>query len=109
MPGTIAKRQNMKLLFTLLFIAPFTAVLAQDKLEVSETQKSMSKGTQPGFTVKIPNGKLKVVTADWKKYLRQDNKTKINETDGEYALIRTTVPTISPDTINIYSLLFLVS
>jgi hypothetical protein len=94
----------MKLLLNLFFIFLVTVSNAQDKLEVIEMQKTMSKGSQPGFMVKIPNAKLKTVISDWKKYLRQDNKTKINENDGEFSLMNTNVATISADTINIYSL-----
>jgi hypothetical protein len=95
----------MKHLFTFFLLTQITFAFAQDKLEVTEIQKTMSKGNQPGFTVKIPNAKIKTVISDWKKYLHQDNKTKINEVDGEYILHNTTITTISPDTINIYSII----
>jgi chromosome segregation ATPase len=76
----------------------------QDTLSVTQSPMLMSKGTNPGFTVIIPQANLKDVVNAWKKYIKQGTtKPTITEVDGEYQVKGTTLVNISPEPINVYT------
>jgi low affinity Fe/Cu permease len=92
--------------YLLLFVLTLTLAIAeaQDTLQVTEVQKTFSKGQHTGFSVYIPQAKQKDVTSDWKKYQREKNKSDYNEVKGEYILSKTIIPEISSDSIIVYSI-----
>ena len=95
---------KMKLISSLLLLfVQITASLAQDSLKVTEVKKNFSKGNYNGYSVKIPQARLKDVVSDWKKNIHQKNKISVKEIDGEYFLAKTIIPELSPDSVIIYS------
>ncbi len=90
---------------TLLLLLFFTNLLclAQENIMVITTEKSMSRGKQPGFSVIIPQAKLKDVTSDWKKYVKQKGKSDYKERDDEYILYKTVIPEINSDSVILYT------
>ena len=58
-----------------------------------------------GFSVKIPQTKLKDVVSYWKKNIHNKNKINVKEIDGEYYLAKTIIPELSKDSIIIYSVI----
>ena len=81
----------------------FSPVNAQDTLHVTEAPMLMSKGTQNGYTVIIPQVKAKEIISTWKKYSKQgESKSSIEELEGEYMTTGTTLVNISPAPMNVY-------
>lgn len=78
---------------------------SQQQITVSVVRESMSKGTQPGFSVLIPESDLEQVKKDWIKTLQSDTKSKVLEVQHELQIIGANAPQISPRPINIYSIL----
>ena len=79
------------------------SVTAQDTLHVTEAPMLMSKGTQNGYTVIIPQARAKDIISTWKKYIKQgESKTSTEESDGEYLSRGTTLVNISPQPMNVY-------
>jgi hypothetical protein len=93
----------MKLLFSFLLLLRISNLHAQDSLEVQEVKKTISAGMQNGYSVTIPQARLKDVISDWKKYLHQKNKSSLKELDGEYLLSKGVLPDLSPDSVIVYS------
>ncbi len=93
--------------YLLLFVLALNLTIAegQDTLQVTEVQKTFSKGQHTGFSVYIPQAKLKEVASDWRKYQREKNKSDYKEVKGEYILSKTNIPEISTDSIIVYSIL----
>jgi peptidoglycan hydrolase CwlO-like protein len=94
----------MKYLFILLFTLIQASMFAQDTLKVIEEERFMSKGNQNGFSVVIPQARLKDVTSSWKKYVREKNKSDFKEVKGEYILTKTLIPAISADSVMLYTI-----
>lgn len=96
----------MKSLITLTLLFQISIIAsAQDTIKVNEVELTFSKGNHHGFSVNIPQAKLKDVISDWKKYIRQKNKGNISENKGEYVLSKTIIPDLSPDSLIIYSII----
>jgi hypothetical protein len=93
----------MKILLSLVITFVSLNIFAQDSLVVTEETNSMSRGSQNGFSILIPQTKSKNVISDWKKFLREKNKSSYNEINNEYVLSMSVVPDISKDSILIYS------
>jgi hypothetical protein len=81
----------------------FSALKAQDSLHVTEAPMLMTKGTQNGYTVIIPQAKAKDIISTWKKYSKQgESKSSIEEVEGEYKTSGTTMVNISPSPMTVY-------
>ena len=89
----------------ILFLFSIPAI-AQDSLEVKEVIQPFSKGNHTGYTVIIPQAKLKDVSSGWKKYLRERTKANYSALDKEFILTKSIVPDISSDSIIIYTKFF---
>jgi len=96
----------MKQLLHLLlpvFLFSFFLVKAQDSLHVTEAPMLMSKGTNNGYTVIIPQARAKDIISTWKKYIKQgESKSSMEDLDGEYLAKGTTLVNISPQPMNVY-------
>jgi len=95
----------MKRFYLILFINlySFFSATAQDSLSVTQAPMLMSKGTQNGYTVIIPQAKAKDIISTWKKYSKQgESKSSVEELEGEYLTTGTTLANISPNPMNVY-------
>jgi hypothetical protein len=93
------------------FCAAFLVVLiamncnAQEKIEVTYTQALMSKGPQTCYVVTIPQADLDIVQKNWIKKLQEGIKIKVKAVNQELVLAQVVKSEITPDTMNIYSLI----
>jgi DNA repair exonuclease SbcCD ATPase subunit len=94
------KTQFLALL--MLFIVPLF-LSAQEKVEVIHKTVTLSLGEQPAYVVQIPESDYKNVTNDWKKIIRQNTKSKVEEIDNELIIKGTVINEINQGPINIYS------
>ena len=78
---------------------------AQKKIEVTNENVNMSKGNQPVYVVIIPEANLESVKKEWIKLIRQNTKSKVEETGSEINIQGTLINEIYNQPINIYSAL----
>lgn len=90
---------------TLLFVLTGMTSYAQETIEVTNIKAMMSKGTQPGYVVEIPQADLKTVQQSWIKKIQEGNKVKVKEINQELVLPGVVKSEFTKDTINFYSLL----
>jgi predicted nucleic acid-binding Zn-ribbon protein len=80
------------------------AASAQDSLYVTQVQKQMSLGMQNGFSVDIPQARVKDVVNSWKKYIRRgETKASVDSNDDEYQIRGTIITNISAQPMNVYA------
>jgi len=91
-------------LIILLFIMPFWGE-AQTAIKVKEVTLAMSKGTNNGFEVEIPQSSAKDVERDWKRRLNAGSKVRLTENNGEIAVRGWEDKEISQQTFNVYSII----
>jgi hypothetical protein len=89
----------------LSFILSALTAFPQENIQVTIKQAQMSKGNYPCYSVKIPQAELKSVQQNWVKKLQEGNKIKVKEVDQELTLIGALKPELTPDSVNIFSLL----
>ena len=96
------------ILFSLVVIVVmFTQnIVAQKYSEVSTETVTISKGQQPAYIINIPDADVDVVVKDWKKLIRQNTKSKVEESGGEISILGTQIEEIYHNPINIYSLIY---
>ena len=92
------------LFIALIFILPFISN-AQSSVKVKEVTLAMSKGTNNGFEVEIPQSNVKEVERDWKRRLTAGSKAKLTENNGEIAMHGWEDKEISQQTFNLYSII----
>ena len=96
--------QHIKLIIPGIFILLVNIVFAQDSLNVSQVEKAMSHGTHVGFTVDIPQAKLKDVVNAWKKYIKRgETKASVEFIENEYQINGTALSNISAQPMNVYT------
>lgn len=96
--------QHIKLIIPGIFILLVNIVFAQDSLNVSQVEKAMSHGTHVGFTVDIPQAKLKDVVNAWKKYIKRgETKASVENSEDEYQISGTALTNISAQPMNVYT------
>src|ERR1700753_166312 len=78
---------------------------AQDPLNVDEAVKPMSKGSNPSFTVLIPQNTLKSTDKDWRKYIGAGSKGKVVDANGEIFIAGAVNKNVSATPFNVYSTL----
>jgi len=76
---------------------------AQKKIEVTNDKANMSKGNLPVYVVLIPEANFESVKKEWIKLIRQDTKSKVEETGLEINITGTIIRTICDYPINLYS------
>jgi hypothetical protein len=74
------KSQITAILF--VFLLPFL-LLAQEKIEVIQKSVKMSQGEQPAYIVMVPQSNYDQVLKEWTKIIRQNTKSKVEETEHE--------------------------
>jgi len=92
------------LFIALIFILPYISN-AQSSVKVKEVTLAMSKGTNNGFEVEIPQSNVKEVERDWKRRLTAGSKAKLTENNGEIAMHGWEDKEISQQTFNLYSII----
>ena len=95
--------KNIFLILT-LFILPM-AGFSQSSVKVKEVSMAMSKGTNNGFEVEIPQSNAKDVAHDWKHRLMAGSKAKLTESNGEIAIRGWEDKEISQQLFNVYSII----
>jgi len=96
----------MKYLLALgiLFTFFLSTIYAQDSLRVAQAEKQMSHGIHNGFSVDIPQARLKDVVNGWKKYIRRgETKASVENNDDEYQITGTALTNISAQPMNVYA------
>ena len=78
---------------------------AQERVIVRQVTHKMSKGEQPGYGVNVPQAEFETVKKNWKKFLENDTRADAIEEGYEIVLKDAVKETLSPDTVNIYSML----
>lgn len=78
---------------------------AQEKIAVKMVNETMSLGTNPGYSVFIPQAELQTVKKNWVKYLESGSKSKVELSGNEYIIKSVVKKKILTDTLSIYSLL----
>jgi hypothetical protein len=89
----------------LAFLSVSLSVSSQDDIFVTKVKETMSQGEQPGYLVIIPQARLEVVKKEWARIISKEVKSKPIEIEHEIHLNGAIAEEISPDPINIYSLL----
>ena len=96
----------MKQILLILFIAFFTSISlqAQDSLHVSLNDKQMSRGIHTGFSVDVPQAKLKNVVNAWKKYIKRgETKSSVEKNGDEFQISGTSIANVSAKQMNVYA------
>lgn len=86
----------------LIFLIPILSN-GQEKVEVNQKTVTMSKGEQPAYTVFIPESNYEEVVENWVKIIRQNTKSKVEETEHEFIILATEIKEIINKPINLYS------
>ena len=88
----------------ILFCLIANIVVAQDTLYVTQGESLMSLGQYNGYSIEIPQAKVKDVAGSWKKYIKRgETKTSMENTDGEYRIRGTVLSNISLLPMNVYA------
>ena len=94
------KSQITAVLF--IFLIPLF-LIGQEKTEVIQKSVKMSQGEQPAYIVKVPQANYDQVLKEWTKIIRQNTKSKIEESEHELFIQGTQIPEITNNPMNIYS------
>src|ERR1041384_8246690 len=93
-----------------IFLIPFFAFFisnslqAQDSLHVYQKDKEMSRGIYTGFSVDVPQAKLKDVVNAWKKYIKRgETKSPVEKNGEEYQISGTSIVNVSVKQLNVYA------
>ncbi|MBK9733288.1 MAG: hypothetical protein IPO83_18710 [Chitinophagaceae bacterium] len=71
---------------------------------IEDITKAMSKGTQPGFRIDIPQVKKKGTVDALAKAMKSENKALLQQVNNEYIVRGTTIQNISPRPLNVYGI-----
>lgn len=85
-----------------IFLMPIF-LTAQVNIDVIQQSVKMSQGEQPAYIVMIPQADYDQVLKEWKKIIRQNTKSKIEESEHELFIQVTQISEISHNPIDIYS------
>ncbi len=94
-----------KSLFTVILIIVLLPIfsIGQENIEVTQKSVSMSQGEQPAYIVVVPQADYNQVLKEWKKTIRQNTKSKVEENEHELFIAGTLISSIHHQPINIYS------
>lgn len=98
------KNKTQFLFIGFLCLIP-SLLAAQTPVEVERKTVKMSQGEQQAYIVNIPETDFDEVTKDWKKIIRQNTKSKVEEVGQELVIKGTYISEIHNGSINIYSTL----
>ena len=85
-----------------VFLIPLF-LIGQEKIEVIQKSVKMSQGEQPAYIVMVPESNYDQVLKEWTKIIRQNTKSKVEETEHEIIIKGTQISEISENSMNIYS------
>jgi DNA repair exonuclease SbcCD ATPase subunit len=102
---TIQKFLRFGICFAFFILFTGIASMAQEKIEVTNTQALMSKGPQTCYVVTVPQADLDIIQKNWIKKLQEGVKNKVKTVNQELVLGQVVKSEISTDTMNIYSLI----
>ncbi|MFZ7115767.1 MAG: hypothetical protein ACO1G9_10340 [Bacteroidota bacterium] len=88
----------------LLFLLISGICKAQEELIVQEMDRTFSIGNKNAFVIDIPQAQLKKVQSNWKTYLKHQSRRPASSKDGEVVLPYGTIPTVSADSITVFSI-----
>ena len=92
-----------KLLLLVLILISAYALRAQDSLQVVGIRSPMSRGEQPGFSIRIPQAKPKELGSGWKKYVRSQSKNSVSLEGNEWIMNRGPVKGLGEDSLICYA------
>lgn len=72
-----------RMLLLMMAVGIFSIGSAQTKIKVDRVRETMSKGSQPGYKVVIPESPLAGMKDAWIKAVSKDFKTRVNESENE--------------------------
>lgn len=89
-----------------LSIGLITTSNAQNEFDIRPVTEYISQGEKPGFEVIIPDGIAEDVHDNWKRYLRKQANTraKSSRNSVEYFADDAKIPSVSENTVDIYSI-----
>ena len=92
-------------IFTALLLFSLVPIysISQENIEVIQKSVSMSQGEQPAYIVNVPQSDYELVLNAWKKVIRQNTKSKVEEKEHELFIAGTQITSIHHKPINIYS------
>lgn len=91
----------MKTLLTLLFL---TLLFTAGQSQVSFVDDNMSEGLRPGVSILLPDVNTRFVDSQWKTYIKKyGGKYRWNRRQGEHRNEGTSIPNVSPESINVYA------
>ncbi|MEO6167721.1 MAG: hypothetical protein ABIO46_09850 [Chitinophagales bacterium] len=73
-------------------------------LVIEDITKAMSKGTQPGFRIDIPQVKKKGTVEALSKAMKAESRANLEQVNNEYIVRGTTIKSISPRPLNVYGI-----
>jgi hypothetical protein len=89
------------ILATTIFIQ--SNLFAQQKIEVAEAERPMSKGQQNAFIIEVPQTKIADLQKSWTSYLKNNTKEKIVNEKGEIFVLATVIKRLHDKSLNLYS------
>ena len=94
---------TMKTLMLTFFLLSQTILFAQQKIEVTEGKRPMSKGENNAFIIEVPQTKIDDLQKSWTNYLKNYSKEKIVNEKGEIFILATIIKRINDKSLNLYS------
>lgn len=94
-----------KSLFALIILIVLLPLFSngQENIIVTQRPVSMSQGEQPAYIVVVPQSDYDQVLKEWKKIIRQNTKSKVEEKEHELFIAGTHIEGIHHKPINVYS------
>lgn len=102
-------RNVIRLFAVISIVMCSTIITAQGnvakKIEVIDVTKVLSLGKQNGLKMNIYQATKKQVEKDWTNTIRVNTKSKVENINNELFIIQTNIKAISPNPVNIYSVI----
>jgi len=92
-----------KNVFLWLFCTLLSLPLVAQFEPVRETERMMSFGSRPGFTMEFANTDDKVVEKVWRDFVKQNFKGKLKKSKGEWTAAKVRSAVMGDDVFTIYS------
>lgn len=99
-------KNTVFLFFALFLFFCSQSIVAQQISQVNMETASISKGQQPAYIINIPGADINGVIKSWEKLIRQNTKSKVEESGGEISILGTQINELYHSPINIYSLIY---
>jgi hypothetical protein len=93
----------MKYLYLVALLLINVAFLSAQDIKVETATRTMSQGTQPGFSVVLPKADVKVVEGGLADVLQGKSRNKPEKKNNEWVMLRTLLPMVTQDTMDIYA------